>query len=350
MLNFQNLSDKELYIVCKKWGADVLAARRKFAGLLPEVQRREIASWKKGGSWLKKRGFFDMYDFAARLAGMSQKQVDEVIRQDRSFEDKPVLRAALVNGEVSVNKLARVVSIATVENQAEILEKVKELSKVALDCFVKDFKRENGIADELEKLQDIQNVNGLHKPQGGKIMSGLQMPQNGQMSLYVQNENAVSWHEEAIGKTGFEHGGNSVNTRLENDDHEQSKKLSVNLDEDIAKELLEMMEKGIDVNELLREFLHEKKEKHEREKERVAEKQKQEASDRAIIGFPAKRYVPVEVRRVVLEEFGSRCSMPGCGKLSVNLHHEKGFAKDQCHDPRYLKPLCSGHHELAHSG
>ena len=350
MKNIQALSDKELFAICKKFGLDALVARRKFEGLLPEVNHRELVARINGGSWLQKRGYYDVYVFAARLAGMSRPQVDEVLRLERRLEDKPVLHEALIRGEVSLSKLARVVSIATVENQTEILEKVQELSKVGLDCFVKDFKRENGIADELEKLQDIQNVNGLHKPQGGKIMSGLQMPQNGQMSLYVQNENAVSWHEEAIGKTGFEHGGNSVNTRLENDDHEQSKKLSVNLDEDIAKELLEMMEKGIDVNELLREFLHEKKEKHEREKERVAEKQKQEASDRAIIGFPAKRYVPVEVRRVVLEEFGSRCSMPGCGKLSVNLHHEKGFAKDQCHDPRYLKPLCSGHHELAHSG
>ena len=137
---------------------------------------------------------------------------------------------------------------------------------------------------------------------------------------------------------------------MENDEYERPKKLPVHLDADIAKELLEMMEKGIDVNELLRQILREKKEKHEREKAEVAEKQKQERDDRAFIGYPAKRYVPVEVRRVVLAEFGSRCSVSGCGKLSVNLHHEKGFAKDQCHDPRHLKPLCKGHHELAHAG
>ena len=314
MNNLQKLSDRQLYSICKKWGAAVLEARRKFAGLLPEVQRREIAAREKGGSWLKKRGFFGMYDFAARLAGMSQKQVDEVIRQDKRFKDKPMLRAALVNGEVSVNKLARVVSIATVENQREILGKVEALSKAALDVFMKDYKREN------EKLD------------------GLIEPKDGQIGLYGQNENANIGLTEGITKTELEHSGQAKPIML-----------PVNLDEDIAKELLEMQSKNIDVNGLLREFLRERKEKIEKEKQEAAEKQMQERDDRAIIGFPAKRYVPVEVRKIIHEEFGDKCSAAGCGKPAENLHHEKGFAKDQCHDPRYLKPMCKGHHELAHA-
>jgi len=326
MNSFQKLSDKELYSICKKWGAAVLTARRKFGGLLPEVQRREMAAKREGGSWVKKRGFSCVYEFAARLAGMSRGQVDDVLRLEKRFVDKPVLRMALVNGEVSVNKLARVVSIATVENQEELLGKVEALSRVGLDCFVKDYKRENGITD------------------------GLCKPQNGQASLYGQNENADIWHAEAIAKTGYEQSGNSTKTGIVHNAQMQPKKLPVNLDEDIAKELLEMHEKGIDVNGLLREFLREKKEKHERGKAEIAEKQMQERDDRAIIGYPAKRYVPVAVRRIVHEEFGDKCGVPGCEKSAENLHHERGFAKDRCHDPRYLKPLCKGHHELTHAG
>ena len=71
MENIQKLSDKELYTICKKWGAEVLEARRKFGGLLPEVYRREMAARVKGGSWTTKRGFSDVYEFAAKLAGMS---------------------------------------------------------------------------------------------------------------------------------------------------------------------------------------------------------------------------------------------------------------------------------------
>jgi hypothetical protein len=295
MLNFHKLSDAELYSICKKWGAEVLEARRKFAGLLPEVWRREVAAQAKGGSWLKKRGFVCMYDFAARLAGMSREQVDLVVRMDRGFADKPVLREALVSGAVSVNKLARVVSIATVENQDALLRKVEALSSRALEVFVKDYK----------------NLNGL---------SG---PQTCQTSLHVRTPEANA-------------GLTAANL--------------LNLDEDVAKELLEMQSKNIDVNGLLRKFLKEMKEKHEREKQEVAAKQEQERENRALIGYPAKRYIPAEVRKIVQEEFGDRCSAPGCTKPAENLHHEKGFMKDQCHDPRYLKPLCKGHHELAHFG
>ena len=255
-----------------------------------------------------------MYEFAARLAGMSRDQVDQVLRLEKRLIDKPILRMALVSGEVSVNKLARVVSIATVENQQEILGKVAALSKVALDTFVKDYKREN------EKI------------------NGLQMPQIEQISLYGQNENVDMGLTEAIEKTESGQDGQT-----------QSKSLPVNLDEDIAKELMEMQSKNIDVNGLLREFLRERKEKLQREQSEVAEKQIKERDDRAIIGFPAKRHIPAVVRRIVIAEFGSKCSKPDCGKPAENLHHEKGFAKEQCHDPRYLRPLCRGHHELAHA-
>jgi hypothetical protein len=285
MKNIEKLSDKELYIICKKWGAAALEARRKFAGLLPEVRRREMAEREKGGSWLKKRGFICIYEFAAKLAGMSRDQVDLVVRMEKRFDDKPVLREALVSGEISANKLARVVSIATVENQGELLKKVEALSKAALDCFVRDYK------------------------QGNEKSDGLAEPKSEQICLYGQ---------------------------------------TLKLDEDIEKELLEMQSKNIDVNELLREFLRERKEKFEKEKEEIAAKQEREREDRAIIGFPIKRYIPAEVRKIVKEEFGDKCSMTGCIKPAENLHHEKGFAKEQCHDPRYLKPLCKGHHELAH--
>jgi len=338
MLDFQNLSDKDLFGICKKWGAAVLEARRKFAGFLPEVQRREMAAREKGGSWVKKRGFTCIYEFAGRLAGMSRDQVDEVLRLDRRLEDKPVLREALVSGTVSVNKLARVVSIATVENQTELLVKVEALSKVGLDCFVKDYQRENSMTI------------GLDRPQDGRKMDGFQMPQNGQISLYGQNENADIWHAEAIEKTDFERGGNSEKTGTPHRAQMQAKKLPVNLDEDIAKELIEMQSKGIDVNGILREFLRERKEKLEREKAEVAEKQMRERDDRAVIGYPAKRYVPAVVLRVIRAEFGDKCATPGCSRAAENLHHENGFAKDSCHDPRYLKPLCRGHHELTHTG
>jgi len=289
MNNLKNLSDKELYLICKKWGAAALEARRKFAGFLPEVYTRELFEREKGRSWLQKRGFSCIYEFAAKLAGMSRDQVDLILRLEKRFEDKLILRDALVSGEVSANKLARVVSIATTENQQDILEKVEALSNRALEVFVKDFK----------------NINGLVEAKKGDT------------NLHVHFEPEFNFDLE--------------------------------LDEDVKKELLEMKKKGIDVNQILRNFLRERKEEMEQEKSEIVEKQSHERDDRAVIGMPANRYVPIEVRRIVIEEFGRTCSAPGCEKPAENLHHEKGFAVDQCHDPRYLKPMCRSHHEIVHA-
>ena len=357
MMNFQKLSDRQLFVVCKKWGASVLAARRKFGGLLPEVFRREMVARVKGGSWVKKRGFTCVYEFAAKLAGMSRPQVDDVLRTERRLADKPILREALLRGEVSVNKLARVVSIATVDNQREILGKVEALSNRALEVFVKDYKIANGTekVDGYGTLQSGLFADGLHMPQNERISDGSLKPQNGQMSLHVQNENAGIGLTGAIIKTGSDQ-GDQAQPRMGSVRDAQvqigriSRKLPVNLDEDIAQELLEMESKNIDVNGLLREFLRERKEKYEREKAEVAEQQMRGRDDRAIIGYPAKRHVPVRVLRVIRAEFGDRCSAPGCVRAAENLHHEKGFVNEQCHDPRYLKPLCRGHHELVHAG
>jgi len=85
-------------------------------GLLPEVSKRRL--WEK-------KGFGSIFEFAAKLAGLSQEQVRLALNLERRFSGLPVLKGLLVEGEVSLNKLARVVSIATVENEGELAEKVR---------------------------------------------------------------------------------------------------------------------------------------------------------------------------------------------------------------------------------
>lgn len=106
ILNIEKLSDRDIYKIAKRWGAEALRARRKFAGLLPEIYRRELRERVAGRSWFQKRGFSCVYEFAAKLSGMSREQVDQCIRIDKKCEDKPILKEALVSGEVSINKLS----------------------------------------------------------------------------------------------------------------------------------------------------------------------------------------------------------------------------------------------------
>jgi hypothetical protein len=68
------MSDKELYELCKKYGTEALEARRKFGGLLPEVNRRRLYA---------RRGFCSIFMLAAKLAGMRKTYVQRVLQLDQ---------------------------------------------------------------------------------------------------------------------------------------------------------------------------------------------------------------------------------------------------------------------------
>jgi hypothetical protein len=249
------MTDQELLKLCERYGRETLAARRKFAGLLPEVFKRSL---------YRKKGFGSIFEFAAKLAGMSHEQVNVILKLDEKFADKPCLRGALVKGEVSPNKLNRIVSIATKENEKELLGQVKNLSNRAVETLVRD-------------------------------------------------EKSVHVHE--------------IETKLQ-------------LDNDVKIQLAEMQNKGIDVNEFLREVLKKREEEIEKEKDEIAEEEKAKKST---------RYIRVKTKKLLKKEHGIKCSIPNCCKPAVNIHHTRRFAMCENNDPYYLAPLCREHHEIAHA-
>ncbi len=245
------MSDDELYRKAKLYGQNALLWRQKFIGLLPEVNKRRL---------YEKKGFGSIFEFAFKLAGLSEKQVRRVLNLERKFESMPVLKAALESGAVSVNKLARVASIASVDNQEELAEVVKVLPQSSLETFVRD-----------------------------------------------------------------ENGPKSVRAH------------TLELNAEVQEKLLVLQSKGIDVNAELMEFLA------RREKEIAEEKT-------AIVDVGAKsRRIPMRVRRVLMKEFGTKCSMPNCLKPANEVHHTRPFAMVRSHDPHYLAPLCKEHHQIAHT-
>lgn len=148
-MNNQNLSDQNLFRLCKTYGARALEWRRKFIGLLPEVNRRCL---------YEKKGFGSIFVFAYKLAGLSEDQVRLALNLERRFEGMPELRGLLVNGEVSVNKLTRVVSIANAENEKFLAGQVRILSNAAVETLVRDVKW-------VEDMGAGGNQNGLFEPE-----------------------------------------------------------------------------------------------------------------------------------------------------------------------------------------
>lgn len=128
------ISDNELFSLCQQYGNNAKMWKRKFEELLPEVVKREL---------YKKRRFITIYEFAAKISGLSYDSVDEVLRVYKQLEDKPILRSLVV--EFGWSKLRIVSGIATPETDASWAEKVRVLPKSSLETFVRDFRRQEGL-------------------------------------------------------------------------------------------------------------------------------------------------------------------------------------------------------------
>lgn len=262
-LNFiymKKLTDQELYRKAKYYGKNALLWRRKFIGLLPEISKRKL---------YERKGFSSIFEFAFKLAGLSEQQVRTALNLEERFTNLPILKSLLEKGEVSVNKLVRIQSIATSKNESELAEAVSVLPQSAIEALVRD-------------------ENGLNKPK------------NEAKSLRAQD---------------------------------------LNLSDEVTARLLQLQEKGIDINQELLQFLNRREQEIEQEKEEIS-KNLQEAKS---------RYIPAKTREIIKKEFGEKCSITTCKKPAEHLHHTQTFALSSRHDPHYLAPLCKNHHTIAHA-
>jgi len=349
----QTFTDDQLFNLCKKYGENARLWRQKFAGFLPEVFRRRL---------YEKKGFISIFEFAAKLAGMSQKQVRLVLNLERKFYNKPTLHSLLVNGQVSANKLVRIAAIATPENQSELARMTETLSNRAIETFVKDEKRvlqtekSSEESQNIFELMDSKNENGNVFPGDFKNRDGLWEPLFRGKSLHVQDLTQFSEISSDSSVAFLSSESPSVAAS-------PLEIIKLKLDKDVLKELLALQEKNIDVNELIRQMLNSRREEIARAKEEVCAEQRtavvnqhaagmeQCAAARqmnAAVSSHPSRYIPAKIRKIIDVEQGDKCSFPGCANPAEVLHHELPFALTKTHDPNYLKKLCKAHHELQH--
>jgi len=275
-LPLTTLSDKNLYQLCKNYGYESLKWRWKFIGLLPEVNRRRL---------YEKKGFESIYVFAQKLAGISEKQVRRALNLKEKFEKLPTLQNLLTNGEISVNKLARVASIANENNEKFLVENLKNLSNRAVETLVRDEKRMN----------DSKNQNGLFEPE-------------------------------------IEPKSVHVHTLL-----------ILELSPEVQEKLLDLKNKGFDINQLILEFLQKRDQETVKEKQQISQEVLQREETKI------SRHIPIKVRQILHKEHGKKCSIKNCQKPSQQIHHIIPFSICRTHDPRLLAPLCKDHHELQHA-
>jgi hypothetical protein len=127
-------SDKCLLDLASKYGSLSLKYRRLFLALLPEINRRELYRQAKMSS---------IYEYAAKIAGVSRETVNKVIRISIRLEDKPVLKAKFEKGEIGHAKLELIAPIATPATDKIWADKAENMSKAALETHIRDLKRED---------------------------------------------------------------------------------------------------------------------------------------------------------------------------------------------------------------
>ena len=278
------LSDGELWNRAVQYGTAARKWRQKFLGLLPEVARREL--WKV-------HGFESVFVFAFKVGGVSKEQAERVLAVEERLRDKPILHGMLISGEVSVNKIVRVVSIVTKENEGELAEQVKLLSQQAVETLVRDMKSYG-------------------------IMGKSQ----------VRSENVSS-------KFSF--------VRAHSEE-------SLGLNQEVVSKLQALKQKGIDINETFLTFLKQREQDIQRAKESIAaEVETQMRCAQNNKTQTSSRYIPQKIKSIITKEYGTKCAISHCQKPSQNIHNTARYSMIRNHNPNFLAPLCKLHHQIAHS-
>jgi len=299
------MSDENLYNLCRLYGEKARMWRQKFIGLLPEVYKRRL---------FEKKGFSSVFEFGKKLCGLSEEQVRLVLNLEKRFEKMYVLKGLLVEGKVSVNKLSRIASIAKPENEIFLAGQVQMLSKSAVETLVRD---EKFWEKENRKNESAAN----NKNESGNC---------GKNDERSADENVSFENQNGLQKSFFEDKNMPGHV--------------LQLSPEVREKLFELQQKGIDINNLLLEFLQKREEKIAEKKKEIREKVLQKEEEK-----PATKHVPIVVRRVFQMEYGKKCSIKNCHKQAVHIHHTQRFSVSQSHDPKYLVPLCKEHHEQAHA-
>lgn len=130
------------------YGSLALRWRRKCEMLLPEIDRKQI--WKK-------KKYASIYEYAAKLAGMSKASVDNALWIMKKIEDKPQLKE--IAERKGINCVKPVANLATHETEDFWAGKADSMSRHALEAYIKDYKKNTHSGPvQPEKVQIILDL------------------------------------------------------------------------------------------------------------------------------------------------------------------------------------------------
>lgn len=310
----KSLSDKELYQQCKEYGGNARRWMRKFAGLLPEVYRRQL---------YKRHDCASIYEFAGKLAGMSQQAVDRVLRLGEKLKDKPKLLEQFESGSQGWTKLEKVATVAKPGTDTMWAEKLETLGTHSLEAYIKERNRsENFHVEEITDKRTREN--------------------SGQR----QNESFAPYSREEVTRFSFPVGV-SLKSKLELFKQKLEKEKGQALG---WAEVMEEMLRACEENTELKKVAAGKKVMKQEVTvqvcpECVSAKENGREKNREVT-----RYIPADAQKIIQQRSGGICEFQGCGKVGEIYHHVRRFAIKKNHDPNFIRLLCKAHEGILQSG
>ena len=327
-----------LHLQFSEYGHNAKKWAQKCMLLLLEIDRYKV--------WVKKR-FDSIYEYSAKLAGLTRDQVNESLRVLGKIENMPALMA--VAREKGIYAVRPVAVIATKETDEFWAEKARSMSIGELTTYVRDFRRQEeghcGVNDAgmLGGKSNICSVGMFSCESGGQgdvSNVGMFSDEIGATSVanstaispgvIVIETNSIATSLDDFGKRANGSGGLNVEAC-----QPEEIQVLMGFEPEVFDQLKKIKGDG-DWNELMKKFLELREKELEREKPEPVRTE--------------SRHIPAEIERYVIERDCGTCAFPGCGRAYEELHHADGFALRRVHDPDWIFCLCEEHHGLAHRG
>lgn len=187
-----NKRDLQVHQQFSDYGRNAREWMRKCVLLLPEIERRQI--WRKARC-------FSIFEYAAKLAGMSRSTVEDGLRVMKKTEVFPALKAVVESR--GVNRIRPVLGIVTKDTEEFWAEKAKCMSKNTLETYVKNYRLESrtSTAGEPVKLTMELKPETIEKL---KVMKGAETWEELMQKLLTGERAAVQETPEPV-KTSSRH-------------------------------------------------------------------------------------------------------------------------------------------------
>ena len=282
------MTNREIHVRFCELGKSHKKIVNELVAMLPEIDRLKI---------YKDYGCASVYEYACKYAGLSYAVVQKALWVEEKLVEAPKLKEALK--EVGVHKVALFATIANKENDEVLADKVKHMSKPALQELSKELRGNATPKMTIDLDAELQFLFNKIKKQLG----------------IESDQEALK----AIFKAHLEH----------KDVTKQSHKKVQNIPGD--------------------EKFKNKKQLSEAENNDLKKSSKSHPI-KAPSGehIPVSRYIPVKIRKEAITKTNGKCAYPNCTKSYEQLHHQDYFA--HTHNHQNLVPLCKIHHEFMHNG